>query len=156
MQIGLCWSKSAWPVNRVPTLSSVLISQRDCRQPNIFWMERDFMSFPFPPQLTRAAFKEQWKCVNVLSNCRGTVVPSANPFQTADMKREDFAKRRVRGIIRRRSFDQVNFHLITNIYIHTVDHTVGIVTICCSLLLKSWLYSCQEHAVLYILYRAGH
>ncbi len=42
------------------------------------------------PRLTRAAFKEQWKCVNVLSNYCGTVAPLANPFQTADMKRAGF------------------------------------------------------------------
>lgn len=61
--------------------------------------------------------------------------------------------RRARGIIRHWSFDQVSFHLIMNIYIHTLDHAVDIVTICCSLLLQSQPCSCQEPAVLYSVYR---
>lgn len=57
--------------------------------------------------------------------------------------------RRARGIIRHWSFDQASFHLIMNIYIHTLDHVLDFVTICCSLLLQSQSYSCQEPAVLY-------
>lgn len=76
----------------------------------------------------------------------GTVAPSANPFQTADMKRADCGWDEW-GIIRRCRFDQENFYLITKIYIHTTDRTEDIVTICCSLLLQRNLLDGAEAAI---------
>lgn len=42
MQIGLCWSKSARPVNRVPALSSLLISGDTAVSQTCSERERDF------------------------------------------------------------------------------------------------------------------
>lgn len=85
----------------------------------------------------------------MLSNCCGTVVLSANQFQTADMKKSRLSISWARSIIRRWCFDKVNFDLITKIYIHTVDHTVDNVAIGCSLLLESPLPGscCTVHNV---------
>lgn len=65
------------------------------------------------------------------------------------MKKSRLSTRWARGIIRRRSFDQVNSHLIMEIYIHTADHAADNGAICSSLLLESQPFSWQEADVLY-------
>lgn len=86
-------------------------------------------------RLTRAAVKEQWKCVNASANCRRTVGATGQSISNSGHEKEPTVDGAgARTIIRRRSFDQANSHLITKIYIQIADHRWNTATTHCSLL----------------------